>query len=141
LQFNSTGLLLSAIVSPSLQVHSNVPCNCDINFPSSLDKIHVFVLCCRSYVLPSSNKVKFYCDFMRMLKGTLFIFLQETYFTSPFLFIYLCNILLVLVSRMILGKFFHLIHLHLRTAECGFFQAELLKFLVAHGTILYVNIL
>jgi len=34
-----------------------------------------------------------------------------------------------------------LIHLHLRTGECGFFQAELLKFLVAHGIALYVNIL
>ena len=91
-------------MSSSFQVHFSILCNFYNNFPSSLDKIHLFVLRCHSYVLPSSNKVKFYCDFMRVLKGALFISLQETYFTSLFLFIYLYNSPPVLPSRMFLEK-------------------------------------
>ena len=104
MQCNSTSLLLSTVVSSSFQVHLSILCNSDINFPSSLDKIHLFILRCYSYVLPSSNKVKFYCDIMRVLKGTLFIFLQGTYFTSLFLFIYLRNTTPVLASRSFFRK-------------------------------------
>jgi len=78
--------------------------NFDINFPGSLYKIYLFVLRCHSYLLPSSNKVKFYCDFVRVLKGGLFIFPQETRFTSLFLFIYLRSTPPVLASRMFLEK-------------------------------------
>ena len=104
MQYNSTSLLLFTIVPFSFQVHFSIPCNFDSNFASSLDKIHLFVLWCHSYILPNSNKVTFYCDFMRVFKGALFIFLQETYFTSLFLFGYLCNILPVLASRTFSGK-------------------------------------
>jgi formyltetrahydrofolate synthetase len=48
---NSTIMLLSIVISSSFQVNICIPCNFDINFPSSQDKISLFVLCSHSEFL------------------------------------------------------------------------------------------